>query len=308
MNEKQKLILGGGALVAFLIYRSKTAQAAGLGAKPSFLSTLFPSLGPNSTGLRTTNMATGAGTKVNPNIPSSGLGVTRPATTANPPSTVAAGIMAGSSIFGDLLKFFSRPTTTTPQTAPKPQQGGSGQPSSGPSSGGGGPSSSPGRPNSGGSAGVGMTPMYDEYGNVVGAYDYNGNWIPNDQGTNFDPNTGTYSTLPLDTFIGPTQGDEFTGPYDPNAFVGPLPPGSVDENGNYTDDPPAIQVEPDYGPWPEQAGYYDLPGAGTPLPDMPVWDSLTDPITVVDGSFGMDGSGYDMVGDTQAPEYYYDDT
>jgi hypothetical protein len=250
MTSQQKLILGGGAVAAYLIYRSRAAQATLPGGRPltkrpGLLSTLFPTLGTNSPYVTSTRMAQGSGTGY-ARVPSSGLGYGSTSRgVAQPPSTIGGIAQGAGDFFKGLFGFLASRQPTATATAPldkKPQASSGG--SVGAGSAGSTGSSSAGRTATlGGNVGVAgqqfQNGYFDDNGNwhgYDGYYDANGNWVPTDAEGNVLDTTGSM-------FFG-TGIDNMTGP-DPTAATGitdaaslglpitpiePLP-GAIDENG-----------------------------------------------------------------------------
>lgn len=264
MTHKQLIIAGGGAAAAYLLYKRRGALAPARPGAAAPTGSRIPAIGG---GIFSTGGTRGGATSLTraPTVVSrptttGGLATRAPTTATRTPQTFAEAITAGG--IEGLLSYFARPKAPAPTptrapaptTAPKPAGSTAGAPPGGSS---GGQSSSVYRPQAPGTAFGVYDPYsdpanYDAYGNYVGegAYDAAGNYIgPGDPTTAgiFDPNAPT----PYDYEPG---GREFVGPIntgDPAADYTAYEPGgdlfsgpTQDENGNWTDDPPAIGVSP----------------------------------------------------------------
>lgn len=250
MNNHQKVILGAGAVGAFLLYQSKKTTIDPKTGKPvkktGLLSNLLPARGTNSPYVASTNMATRNGTASAPRPPSSGLGYGNTARgVAQPPTTAGAIALGASGVLSSLLNFLGRkptaPATSTAQQRPSAGSSGGGMSGGGMSGGGGGGGRSPGM---GGAAGVAAGGGSDSSTPVQsGSFDENGNWIADSEtpivGGAFDENGN---------WISDSETPITSGSFDENGnFLSdsetPIIPGAFDENGNWNpDEDPAAET------------------------------------------------------------------
>lgn len=171
MEQRKLIIIGAGAVAAYVILKKKPFASVAASTKPKATTKLGTSAGPigvGSSNLRpSTNIATGNGVRTVPAAPSNvALG--------------AAAIGATGSVIGDLIKFFTaKQPSSQPQMMAKPSGGGSG---SGGSSGG----STAGKASAPGKASTAYDPWsdpnnYDPNGCYIGdgAWDDNGNYVGN---------------------------------------------------------------------------------------------------------------------------------